>query len=178
MRIGILIIILFIVLPFEINGQEKEWILNKDSIYTSTTSKHFKLYSVHGHISTKIQKKILDERELAYKQISDFLGININIEINIFLFQNGQLKYDVTGHEGYGWGFDNNIVEVYNDSIKVDPYHELVHILGYTLSKPPALIDEGLAVYLSQIYGDKPFSKLLGYPLQSINEILTLLLEK
>ncbi|MBK6282426.1 MAG: hypothetical protein IPF54_06910 [Draconibacterium sp.] len=56
----------------------------------------------------------------------------------------------------------------------MDPYHELVHVIGYILNEPPALIDEGTAVYLSQLYGDKAFSKMIGYPTKSINEILLL----
>jgi hypothetical protein len=57
----------------------------------------------------------------------------------------------------------------------MDPYHELVHILGYTLNKAPALIDEGIAVYLSQLYGDKAFSRMISHPTKNINEILLLL---
>jgi hypothetical protein len=70
-------------------------------------------------------------------------------------------------------------VEVFNDSFRMDSYHELAHVLGYTLNKqPPALIDEGTAVYLSQLFGDKAFSRLIGYPTKSVNEILLLLSEK
>ena len=44
----------------------------------------------------------------------------------------------------------------------------MAHVLGYTLNKPPALIDEGTAVYLSQLYGDKAFSRIIGYPTKSV----------
>lgn len=175
MRNWILILIILIVFPFCGNGQEREWLLNKDSVFTSISSEHFKLYTFDDHLSKKTKLDILNERESAFQEISDFFGIKTNLIINIFLFQNEQLKYNLTGHKGFGWGFDNTIVEVFNDSIRMDPYHELTHVLGYTLNKPPALIDEGTAVYLSQLYDDKAFSRMIGYPTKTINEILLLL---
>lgn len=175
MKNWISIIIILIFIPFSNNGQERKWLLNKDSIFTSVSSEHFNLYSFDGHLSKKTKVDILNERESAYQDISDFFGIKTNLRINIFLFRNEQIKYNLTGHNGIGWGFDNNIVEIFNDSVRLDSYHELAHVLGYTLNKPPALIDEGTAVYLSQLYGDKAFSKFIGYPTKSINEILLLL---
>lgn len=178
MRNRALIFIILIIIPFCGSAQNRKWLLNKDSLFTSISSEHFKLYSFEGHLSKKTKIDILNKRELAYKKICDFFEIKTDLVINIFLFRNEQVKYNLTGHKGLGWGFDNNIVEVYNDSIRVDPYHELVHVLGYTLNEPPALIDEGTAVYLSQLYGDKAFSKFIGYPTKSINEILLLLNQK
>ena len=172
MQVRTLITFILIVLSNFLNSQNKEWVKNIDSIFSFTTSTHFNLYSIEGHISDETKKKVLQERELAYKKLSAFFETEFDVRINIFLFQNEQLKYSTTGHKGYGWAFDNTIVEVYNDSIKVDPYHETVHILGYKITKPPAIIDEGTCVYLSHLFGDKPFSKLLGYHTKSINEIL------
>ncbi len=178
MRNWMLILIFLIFIPFRCNGQEREWLLNKDSVFTSISSEHFNLYTFEGHLNKKIKLDFLNERESAYLEISGFFGIKTDLAINIFLFEDEQLKYNVTGHKDIGWGFDNNIVEVFNDSIHMDPYHELAHVLGYTLNKAPALIDEGTAVYLSQLYGDKAFSRLIGYPTKSINEILLLLSKK
>lgn len=178
MRNWILVVFILIFIPFSGNGQEREWLLNKDSVFTSISSEHFNLYTFDGHLSRKTKLDILKERESAYQEISGFFGIKTDLAINIFLFENEQIKYNLTGHKGLGWGFDNTIVEVFNDSIRMDPYHELVHVLGYTLNQPPALIDEGTAVYLSQLYGDNAFSKSMGYPTKSINEILLLLRKK
>ncbi len=174
MRNWILILIFLIFIHCSDNGQEKKWLLNKDSLFTSISSEHFNLYTFEGHLSEKSKSHFLIERESAYGEISNFFEIKTNLSINIFLFKNEQIKYNLTGHKGFGWGFDNNIVEVFNDSIQIDPYHELAHVIGYTLNEPPALIDEGTAIYLSQLYGDKAFSRLIGYPTKSINEILLL----
>ncbi|MCG6187004.1 hypothetical protein [Maribellus maritimus] len=174
MRNRILILVILIFVPYSNKGQEREWLLNKDSVFTLVSSEHFKLYSFDGHLTTETKLDILKEREVAFQKISDFFEIKPNLSVNIFLFRNEQLKYNLTGHRGLGWGFDSTIVEVFNDSFRMDPYHELVHILGYTIHKTPALIDEGTAVYLSQLYGDNAFSKMIGYPTKSINEILLL----
>ncbi|WP_319500410.1 hypothetical protein [uncultured Draconibacterium sp.] len=177
MRNWILIFVILIFITFSGYGQEREWLLNKDSLFTSISSEHFNLYTFEGHLSEKTKSNFLNERESAYRQISYFFQINTDLSVNIFLFKSKPTKYNLTGHEGFGWGFDNNIVEVFNNSIRLDPYHELAHVIGYTLNKPPAMIDEGTAVYLSQLYGDKAFSRLIGYPTKSINEILLLLNE-
>ena len=128
MRNWILILFILIFLRCSNNGQEREWLLKKDSLFTSISSEHFNLYTLDGHLSKKTKLDILNKRELAYQEISDFFLIKPNLTINIFLFKNEQLKYNLTGHKGIGWGFENNIVEVYNDSIQMDPYHEVVDI--------------------------------------------------
>ena len=163
--------------PLIITGQDKDWINNTDSLFTIYRSEHFKLKTIDGHISNDNKEQILIEREIAFKQISDFFRIDPDLEIIIYLFENEQLKYEITGHKGYGWGFNNIIVEVYNDTIKVDPYHELVHVIGYTLSEPPARTSSKTPVQLSQKFGNNPFSKLLGYEGKSINEILLILIQ-
>ena len=102
MRNGIIIAILLILLPFIHYGQEREWLLNKDSLFTSITSEHFTLYSVKGHLSAETRQEILKERELAYREISYFFKMKVDLAINIFLFESEQLKYKITGHNGWG----------------------------------------------------------------------------
>lgn len=159
-------------------GQEKDWLLQKDSLFLNSNTEHFNIFYLKNALDKTQLRDFALSRELAYDSISNFFQIDINLSTNIFLFPDEQIKQKITGHKGVGWAFENNIVEVFNDSIRVDPYHELVHRLGYSISKPPALIDEGLAVYLSHKFADKPFSKVLGFPENSINEILQLLTEE
>ena len=44
----------------------------------------------------------------------------------------------------------NTIVEIYNKAQKLDPYHETVHVLMRSFGSPPALFNEGFAVYMVQ----------------------------
>lgn len=168
----LLYLVLLCLFSSVLSGQDKSWLTQKDSLFINTKTKHFNIFYFENTLN---EAQLLDlelSREIAYDSISNFFQLNSNISTNIFLFPNKQIKQNITGHKGHGWAFENNIVEVFNDSIKVDPYHELVHRLGYLIGIPPAMIDEGLAVYLSHEFANKPFSKLLGFPESSINEIL------
>lgn len=158
-------------------AQDKSWLKQNNSLFVNHSSKHITIYYYDGSLSQSETEQILNIRELAYHLIANYFKIEEKIQVNIYLFPDEKTKLKVTGHKGYGWAFENNIVEVYNDEIRVDPYHELVHIIGNKIAKPDALIDEGIAVHLSQKYGQNPFSKILGYPDKSINQILKILLK-
>ncbi|MEP1096055.1 MAG: hypothetical protein ABJG78_13155 [Cyclobacteriaceae bacterium] len=164
--------LLFYLSSTVLSGQDQDWLSGRDSLFQNTNSKHFNIFYLEDVLSKSQLQDLVTSREIAYDSIANFFQLTIDISTNIFLFPDEQIKQRITGHRGHGWAFENNIVEVFNDSIRVDPYHELVHRLGYSISTPPALIDEGLAVYLSHKFAHKPFSKTLGFPENSINEIL------
>ena len=46
-----------------------------------------------------------------------------------------------------------NIVEIYSTTERLDPYHELTHIIPGEVGAPPALFNEGLAVYMTERLG-------------------------
>ena len=67
------------------------------------------------------------------------------------LFPDAESKLVYFGHRGMGWAPGGNIlVEIFNEKERVDPNHELVHIIAGSLGNPPALFSEGLAVYLQE----------------------------
>lgn len=41
-------------------------------------------------------------------------------------------------------------MEVFNEKERVDPFHELAHIVAGTVGNPPALFNEGLATYMQE----------------------------
>jgi hypothetical protein len=55
---------------------------------------------------------------------------------------------------------------------------QLIHILTYELNDPPVLIEEGLAVYLSEKLGNNSLLTLIGYPDSTTDEVLQHLLSK
>jgi len=77
-------------------------------------------------------------------------------------FEDGATKQRATGHQGAGWAYDHTIVEIYNDQQKSDPYHETAHILMGALGGPPALFNEGFAVYLSEKLGVRALEGMGG----------------
>ena len=52
-----------------------------------------------------------------------------------------------------GMASGRDIVEIYAESIHVDPFHEITHIVASALGTPPSMIDEGFATYMSERLG-------------------------
>ena len=52
-----------------------------------------------------------------------------------------------------GWATNDLIVEIYNDRQRLDPYHELAHIVAGQVGNPPAVLDEGFATYAAELLG-------------------------
>ncbi len=160
----------------QVNGNR--WFDKSDSLFTKKGSDHLEVYYFPSSLAERAIDDILRSREGAYTEITRFFDLDFPSTIRLYLFPDEETKYSVTGHKGPGGGFDNLIIEVYNDSIQLDPFHELVHVLGYKTGHPPALLDEGLAIYLSEELGNSAFFTLVGYPDKSINETLRLLAKK
>jgi len=106
---------------------------------------------------------------MGFQKISATMGVVYSRPIRIFFFPDEASKKNATGHSGTGWAFDNNIVEVYNEKSKMDPYHELTHIIAGQLGDPPAALNEGLAVYMSESLGADAL-KELGSPGKTVDE--------
>ncbi len=113
-------------------------------------TEHFDIYYFKDSTAERELAQIAEEKESGFREISGFLGTKFDIRICMVLFEDGQTKYKATGHRGMGWGFDNTIVEIYNEKQKMDSYHETIHILMDTFGRPPALLSEGFAVYVSK----------------------------
>ena len=116
-------------------------------------SEHFRIYFFPSSRAARDLAAISEERESAFRRISELLGITYPQPIRLFLFPDAETKQRETGHTGNGWAFGNNMVEIYNEKTKLDPYHELTHILAGRLGDPPALFNEGFAVYVSELMG-------------------------
>jgi hypothetical protein len=84
---------------------------------------------------------------------------------------NAKTKEQETGHRGAGWAFGNVIVEVFNEQTQLDPYHEVAHVVARQLGNPPALLNEGFAVYLSERMGGDALEHL-GSPGLRVNEVV------
>lgn len=133
------------------------------------SSGHFDIYYYKGSSAEREIKKIAEEREKGYQEICNFLDKSGDIRVRVVFFEDGKTKAWETGHRGAGWAFDQTIVEVYNEKEKLDPYHELCHILTRSYGDPPALFNEGFAVYMTERLG-APALKSLGGGLLTVAE--------
>jgi hypothetical protein len=132
-------------------------------------SEHFRIYSFPASLAARDASAIAAQRESAFRKISELLGVAYPEPVRVFFFPDGETKRRETGHTGDGWAFDRTIVEVYNEQTKLDPYHELTHILAGRLGDPPALFNEGFAVYVSELMGADAL-KSLGSPGKKVDE--------
>jgi hypothetical protein len=118
-------------------------------------TEHFDIYYYKDSTAEKKIDKIAEQKEKGFEEICRFVGADPNVRICIVLFEDGETKLQETGHRGAGWAFDHTIVEIYNEEQKMDPYHETVHIVMGVFGNPPALFDEGFAVYMKERLGGK-----------------------
>lgn len=132
-------------------------------------TQHFQFSCFPDSLASKQLDSIVEEREMGFQKLSVTLGVAYSRPIRIFFFPDEASKENATGHTGTGWAFDNNIVEVYNERTKMDPYHELTHIIAGQLGDPPAAFSEGLAVYMSESLGADAL-KELGSPGKTVDE--------
>jgi hypothetical protein len=135
----------------------------------SKRTKHFDIRYAPGSPAAKEIRRIAAERDRGFEAIAGFLGVPPGTRIRIVFFEDQKTKAWETGHRGAGWAYDRTIVEVFNESERLDPFHEVCHILADAIGDPPALFNEGLAVYMSERLG-APALKSLGGGTLTIDE--------
>jgi len=133
--------------PFPLDLSMK--ISYKGNEFKIEESEHF-IYLFHpGSLSEKELETIVEKREEAYARISQKLGVEHRGKVRFFLFPSAREKTFYTGTVGGGWAEAQTIIEIYDSEIKLDPWHELTHILSRSINQNPAsLLSEGLAVYM------------------------------
>ena len=117
------------------------------------STEHLDVYCFPNSLAAQRIDAIAAEREEAYRSLSQMLGVEYSLRIQLIFYPDRKTKKSQTGHTGDGLAFHNYIFEVYNKRQQLDPYHELTHILGERLGFPPALFNEGFAVYVSEHLG-------------------------
>jgi hypothetical protein len=135
----------------------------------SKRTKHFDIHYAPGSPAAKEIRGIAAERDKGLEAIAGFLGVPPGTRIRIVFFEDQKTKAWETGHRGAGWAYDHTIVEVFNENERLDPFHEVCHILADAVGDPPALFSEGLAVYMSEKLGT-PALKSLGGGMLTIDE--------
>jgi len=113
-------------------------------------TKHFVLYASPGTPAHDDFGKIAKTREETLAKICEFLKTPFDGRMNVFFYPDAQSKSACTLHHGDGLAYDMTVVEIYNDKTKVDPNHELTHVVAGTTGRPPAVFCEGLAAYMQE----------------------------
>ena len=109
------------------------------------TPDHFVIYCSPGTPALQDIQKIIASREAALKALCDFAGTTPKEKIIVFFYPDQLTKLMCTMHTGDGMARGNTLAEVYNEKTKLDPSHELAHIVMSQLGSPPAMFNEGFA---------------------------------
>jgi hypothetical protein len=126
------------------------------------STEHFDFYYYRSSTARNEIDAICAQKEKGFQEICQFLGKNSGVQITFVFFEDEKTKIQETGHQGKGWAYGSTIVEVYNRQTKLDPYHEISHILMQSYGNPPALFNEGFAVYISEHLGAAALADLGG----------------
>ena len=131
--------------------------------FDTVATPHLSLFAIRGSPAARRLREIARERETAALAIGRLLGVAPPTNIRLAFYPDSATKTADTRHIGQGWADNGNIVEIYSDSVRVDPYHELTHLVAARLGGAPAWLDEGLATYASERMGADALA-LLGFP--------------
>jgi len=119
-------------------------------LFGNRTTEHLVVYWARSLGTNASLDAEVARREAAYRRISQILGVASPQPVRLVFYADAASKTRDTHHTGDGLAYDDTIIEVYG---KVDPFHELTHILARQLGDPLAMFNEGVAVYVSEWMG-------------------------
>jgi hypothetical protein len=135
-------------------------------LFEKRETSHLVIYCPKGRDAEANLDAIAAQREQAFQKISAMLGVSYPEPIHVVFYADAETKTKDTGSTGAGESRGNNVIEVYG---QLDPYHELTHVLAGRLGDPPAMFNEGLAVYVAERMGADAL-KTLGSPGKKVDE--------
>ena len=137
--------------------------------FTVTRRGPLEIYAWKGSLAAGRVDSIAAARLEALKDIAALVGVEPPARVRLVFYPDGATKLRQTGHQGVGWAFGHTLVEVYNDSVRLDSYHELTHIVAAAAGSPPPALGEGLAVYVTEQLGGDALA-FLNAPGKSVDQ--------
>ncbi len=129
------------------------------------------LYAWKGSLAERDLQALASERLSSLRTIQELLGIEGPDTVRMVFYADEETKVEQTGHQGIGWAIGRTIVEVYNEQIQLDPYHELAHIVAEEVGSPAAALGEGFAIYVTERLGADAL-QWLGFPGRAVHEVV------
>lgn len=118
------------------------------AFFRNRESKHFIVYFTHPSEAEKYIGDLVELRENVVAKIESLLQVQLREKIIIFFYPTEMTKLSLIFHSGLGLAYKNTIAEVFMAGPNLDPYHELTHAVACKIGSPPALLGEGLAVFM------------------------------
>ena len=138
------------------------WIKRLLPLLRKRSTDHIDIHYFPGSKAEADINQIAREREAGVQAVNKLLGTPTRQRLCLVFFDDLDTKARVTSHRGEGMANDYTIVEVYNDRVKLNPYHEATHALASEIGRPPAALLEGLAEYVSEKLGAAPLKDVGG----------------
>ncbi len=131
---------------------------------------NFDIYAHKRSIANKHIEEIKNRRDLAFITIKELLDVDFSGRVRLVFYPDAETKTKDTNHTGMGYAFLNNVVEIYNEDEKLDDFHEIAHVVVGLIGSPPAIFNEGFAVYISEKLGAESLESF-GYGDKTIDEV-------
>jgi hypothetical protein len=127
------------------------------------------LFAVRGMFTAAELDGLVTARTRAIGELGRILGVEPPPGIRIVFYPDGRSKTADTRHEGAGLARGTTLVEVSNDAVRPDPFHELAHLVSGQLGWAPAWLNEGFAVFASEYLGADALA-LQGAPGKTVDQ--------
>jgi hypothetical protein len=150
-------------------GEDNPAALDIDRYFEHVRRGALDIYALKGSLAAGRMDEIAQERLAAIDSIRVLLDVDAPEQVLLVFYPDSATKTSQTGHIGAGFATGTMIVEIYNDEIQLDPYHELAHVVAYQVGYVPAMFDEGFAVYVSERLGADAL-EYVGSPGLSVDE--------
>jgi hypothetical protein len=121
--------------------------------FDTRVARNVTIHAVRGMLTPAQLDGIAAERERAIDELARMLNVQPPPGLRIVFYPDGPSKTADTYHVGNGLTRGNTIVEIRNDSVRLDPYHELAHLMSGQLGWAPAWLNEGFAVWATERLG-------------------------
>jgi hypothetical protein len=111
------------------------------------------IHAARGILTPLQLDSIAVDRGRAIDELARMLDIAPPPGLRIVFYPDIASKTEDTHHVGNGLARGSTIVEILNDSVRLDPYHELAHMMSGQLGWAPAWLNEGFAVWATERLG-------------------------
>jgi len=135
----------YLLQPSYLGAQGLEWEGRINPSFKVRESESFIFYYFPGSDAEKDMERIIPQREKILQRLQKDFQVKLSGKAVFFFYPDAETARRVTGHRADGWTYDRTIVEVYGPRRKIDPSHELVHLVARQIGTPPVLLAEGLA---------------------------------
>ncbi len=136
----------------KVAGMRKTYPANMQRLepFTFVKTPHFVLYFSPNTPAAKDIDTLAKEHEAALAGACGFFGAHPSETITLFFYPDRLTKKMCTNDEGDGLASGHTIAQVYNETTRLDPYHEITHVVAGEVGVPPAMFNEGLATWMAK----------------------------